>query len=159
LFTDDTVLRLTNYAVDTNTGRLWASASVNGASVGRLPLFDLGVAPGSSGCAATASLALSPEAAAALTAVFGARTFREPTSATPASRLEPDKRSLEGTRTRGRRNEEPWAKQRCRSRLSLARHEGWGVDAAADGVRDLLASADTHASMSGVRLGDELDSP
>ena len=72
LSTDDTVLRLTNYAIDTNTGRLWASASVDGASAGRLPLFDLGVAPGSSGCAATASLALSPEAAAALTAVFGA---------------------------------------------------------------------------------------
>lgn len=72
LSTDDTVLRLTNYAIDTNTGRLWASASVDGASVGRLPLFDLGVEPGSSGCAATASLALSPEAAGALTALFGA---------------------------------------------------------------------------------------
>lgn len=72
LSTDDTVLRLTNYAINTNTGRLWATASVNGASVGRLPLFDLGTAPDSSGCAATASLALSSEAAGALTAVFGA---------------------------------------------------------------------------------------
>jgi hypothetical protein len=67
-----TVLALTNYAIDTNTGRLTASAAVNDESVGRISLFDLGAAPASSGCAATASLALSPEAAGALTAVFGA---------------------------------------------------------------------------------------
>lgn len=72
LSTEDTRLTLTNYWIDTNEGVLTAYAEVDGAAVGRLPLFDLGAAPARSGCAATASLALSAEAAGALTAVFGA---------------------------------------------------------------------------------------
>ncbi len=72
LTADDTVLTLTRYAIDSNTGQLIASASVNGAEVGRVPLFDLGGAPPANGCGATASLALSSDAAGALTAVFGA---------------------------------------------------------------------------------------
>jgi hypothetical protein len=67
-----TVLALTNYAIDTNEGVLTAAAAVNGDSVGRLPLFDLGSAPEKEGCLATASLSLTNEAADALTAVFGA---------------------------------------------------------------------------------------
>lgn len=72
LSTDDTRLTLTNYWIDTNEGVLTAYAEVNGDAVGRLPLFVLGEAPAQDGCAVTASLALSPQAAAALTAVFGA---------------------------------------------------------------------------------------
>lgn len=72
LSTNDTRLTLTNYWIDTNRGVLTAYAEVNGEAVGRLPLFVLGGAPASSGCVATASLALSSQAAAALTAVFGA---------------------------------------------------------------------------------------
>lgn len=72
LSTEDTRLTLTNYWIDTNAGVLTAYAEVNGEAVGRLPLFVLGGAPAKDGCVATASLALSPQAAEALTAVFGA---------------------------------------------------------------------------------------
>lgn len=72
LSTADTTLALTNYWIDTNAGVLTAYAEVNGSAVGRLPLFDLSGAPAQSGCAATASLSLTSDAAAALTAVFGA---------------------------------------------------------------------------------------
>jgi hypothetical protein len=67
-----TVLALTNYTIDTNTGVLTAAAAVNGDGVGRIPLFDLGGAASRAGCAATASLSLDEAAAGALTAIFGA---------------------------------------------------------------------------------------
>ena len=67
-----TTLTLTNYFIDTNEGVLTAMAAVNGDEVGRLPLFDLGGAPAQDGCAGTASLSLSGDAADALTMVFGA---------------------------------------------------------------------------------------
>lgn len=68
----DTTLTLTNYWIETGSGVLTAYAEVNGDAVGRLPLFVLGAAAPQDGCFATASLALSSEAAGALTAVFGA---------------------------------------------------------------------------------------
>ena len=65
-----TTLALTNYFIDTNEGVLTAKASVDGVEVGRIPLFDLGAAPAQTGCAATAQLGLSFDAATALDAVF-----------------------------------------------------------------------------------------
>lgn len=67
-----TTLTLTNYWIETGSGVLTAYAEVNGQAVGRLPLFVLGGAEPRDGCFATASLALSSQAAGALTAVFGA---------------------------------------------------------------------------------------
>jgi hypothetical protein len=67
----ETTLYLTKYFIDTNSGVLTAKASVDGSPVGRIPLFDLGAAPAQPGCAATAQLGLSADAAAALVAVFG----------------------------------------------------------------------------------------
>ena len=67
-----TVLALTNYTIDTGRGVLTAMATLNGTEVGRIVLFNLGTAPSQTGCAATASLALSSDAAGALTAIFGA---------------------------------------------------------------------------------------
>ena len=68
-------LDLLNFIIDTNTNVLTAFASVNGAAVGRVALFDLGAAPAQLGCAATASLSLDAAAAGALTSVFGAPTL------------------------------------------------------------------------------------
>ena len=65
-------LSLRNFDINTATNVLTAFASVNGSIVGRIPLFDLGAAPASLGCAATASLSLDAAAAGALTSVFGA---------------------------------------------------------------------------------------
>ncbi len=65
-------LSLTNYAIDANAGALTARATLNGQDLGRLPLFDLAAAPKQSGCAATAHLRLSSDAAGALTAIFAA---------------------------------------------------------------------------------------
>lgn len=67
-----TTLSLTNYWIDLNRGVLTANAAVNGSSVGRVDLFDLGAAAPKAGCAATAELSLDSQAAGALTAVFGA---------------------------------------------------------------------------------------
>lgn len=67
-----TVLTLTNYDIDTTKGVLTAEAAVNGADLGRVPLFDLGKADPQSGCAATAELTLDSAAAGALTTVFDA---------------------------------------------------------------------------------------
>ena len=66
------MLTLTNYTIDTNKGVLTAMAAVNGTTVGRIPLFNLGSAPSQTGCAANASLSLTSEAATALNAIFGA---------------------------------------------------------------------------------------
>ena len=65
-------LALTNYYINTNTGVLTAEAALNGTSLGRIPLFDLGSAPAKAGCAATAELTLTNAAAGALTAIFDA---------------------------------------------------------------------------------------
>jgi hypothetical protein len=65
-------LALTNYWIDTNEGVLTAAAALNGDGLGRIPLFELGSAPASSACAASASLALTSDAAEALTMIFGA---------------------------------------------------------------------------------------
>jgi len=70
LTSGSTKLSLTRYTIDTRRGILTARASVNGSSVGRITLFDLGSAPAKKGCAATASLALDAAAAKALVAVF-----------------------------------------------------------------------------------------
>ncbi|QGF23579.1 hypothetical protein [Raineyella fluvialis] len=67
-----TVLTLTNYSINENTGRLTAEAAVNGTEVGRIPLFHLdNVHTNVAGCAVTADLDLSPEASAAVHDVFG----------------------------------------------------------------------------------------
>ena len=75
LSTDDTMLTLTNYFIDLRDMKnpvLTAIATVNGDTIGRIQLFDLGAAPVQAGCAATASLSLASEAAGALTMIFGA---------------------------------------------------------------------------------------
>lgn len=68
----DTSLALTNYYIDTKNNVLTAAAALNGTELGRIPLFDLGKAPAQTGCAATAKLTLTADAAAALTAIFKA---------------------------------------------------------------------------------------
>lgn len=66
----ETVLSLTNYYI--SGASLTAIAAVDGTEIGRIPLFDLTGAPAQAGCEATANLALSGDAADALTALFGA---------------------------------------------------------------------------------------
>jgi hypothetical protein len=66
-----TTLGLTKYFIDTNVGQLTAIATVDGVEVGRIPLFDVTlISPPAAGCAASASLALTYDAAAALDMVF-----------------------------------------------------------------------------------------
>jgi hypothetical protein len=65
-----TTLALTKYFIDTNVGQLTAIATVDGVEVGRIPLFDVTLLAPAAGCAASASLALTSEAAEALVAVF-----------------------------------------------------------------------------------------
>ena len=68
-------LALTNYTIDLNTGMLTAKADLNGDSLGRIPLFDLGPAA-VPGCVTAASLSLTADAADALTAIFGVPNLR-----------------------------------------------------------------------------------
>jgi hypothetical protein len=65
-----TTLALTKYFIDTNVGELTAIAKVNGVEVGRIALFDVTLIEPVAGCAASASLALTDDAAAALDAIF-----------------------------------------------------------------------------------------
>ena len=67
-----TTVALTNYQIDLGSGVLSANAAVNGDSVGRIGFLDLGAVTTPQGCDASAPLALNADAAAALTAVFGA---------------------------------------------------------------------------------------
>lgn len=65
-----TTLALTKYFIDTNVGQLTAIASVDGVEVGRIPLFDVTLIDPASGCAASAELGLTLDAATALDTIF-----------------------------------------------------------------------------------------
>ena len=65
-----TKLSLTRYFIDTNVGQLTAMASVDGVEVGRIPLFDVTLTTPAAGCAASAELALTSDAAGALDMIF-----------------------------------------------------------------------------------------
>jgi hypothetical protein len=66
----ETTLKLTRYFIDTNVGQLTAVASVDDVRVGRIPLFDVTLIAPAAGCAASADLALTSDAAGALDAIF-----------------------------------------------------------------------------------------
>jgi len=65
-----TRLALTKYFIDTKVGQLTSIATVDGVEVGRIPLFDVTLIQAAPGCAASASLALTYDAAAALDTIF-----------------------------------------------------------------------------------------
>jgi hypothetical protein len=65
-----TTLALTRYFIDLNTAQLTAMAAVDGVAVGRIPLFDVTLIDPAAGCAASADIALTLDAAIALDMVF-----------------------------------------------------------------------------------------
>ena len=68
----ETSLALTSYTINTRAGKLFASAAVDGAGVGRIPLFDVELGAGTASCDAKADLTLTSAAADVLTALYGA---------------------------------------------------------------------------------------
>lgn len=67
-------LSLTNYDIVLSQGVLTADASLNGSDLGRIPLFTVTPEATAPGCFASAELFLSPQAAGALSSVFGTST-------------------------------------------------------------------------------------
>jgi len=64
-------LKLTNYVIDTTTGKLTARVNINGFSLIRIPLFDVALKAPAAGCDASADLTLTRTGSVALRILFG----------------------------------------------------------------------------------------
>jgi hypothetical protein len=65
-----TTLKLTNYAIDTSTGKLTALVTINGYRLFRIALFDVALTAPTAGCDASADLTLTRTGSFALQVLF-----------------------------------------------------------------------------------------